>query len=68
MSASAGRIGALTKDLWARWQHTRETWNDAKALEFERQYLQELNFNVDKTVAVIDQLDKLLSKIKKDCE
>lgn len=68
MSASGGRIAALTKDLWARWQQTRESWVDAKGKEFERQYLQELNVQVDKTVAVIEQLDKLLAKIKQDCE
>ena len=68
MNAPSGRIAALTKDLWARWQQTRETWMDAKSREFEGQYLQELNVQVDKTVAVIEQLDKLLAKIKQDCE
>jgi len=68
VNASGGRLSALTKDLWVRWQHTRETWSDAKSQEFERQYLQELNSNVDKTVAVIEELDKLLARIKRDCE
>ena len=68
MSAYGGRIAALTKDLWGRWQQTRESWSDAQSLEFERHYLQELNVSVDKTVAVIEQLDKLLARIKKDCE
>jgi len=68
MNASGGRLAALTKDLWAKWQQTRESWSDANSIEFERRFLQELNISVDKTVAVIDQLDKLLAKIKTDCE
>lgn len=68
MNAATTRLGAVTKDLWAKWQYTRESWSDAKSLEFERQFLQELNASVEKTVTVMDQLEKLLTKIKTDCE
>jgi hypothetical protein len=68
MSASSSRLSALTKELWTKWQQTRESWTDAKSQEFERQFLQELCVSVDKSVAVMEQLDKLLEKIKKDCE
>ena len=68
MNANSTRLAALTKDLWAKWQYTRESWSDAKSLEFERKYLQELNASVEKTVTVMEQLDKLLTKIKTDCE
>lgn len=68
MNATSGRLSAITKELWVKWQHTRESWADAKSLEFERKYLQELNASVDKAVSVMEQLDKLLTKIKSDCE
>ncbi len=68
MNASTARLAAVTKDLWAKWQFTRDSWADAKSLEFERKYLQELNASVDKTVAVMEELEKLLNKIKADCE
>ncbi len=68
MSASGARLEALTKDLRVHWQHTREYWADEKSLDFERQYLEELFTSVDRAVLVIDQLDKLIQKIKKDCE
>jgi hypothetical protein len=41
---------------------------DAKSHEFEHQYLEELFASVDRAVLVIEQLDKLILKIKKDCE
>jgi hypothetical protein len=68
MSASGARLEALTKDLRVRWQQTREHWVDAKSLEFEHKYLDELFASVDRAVMVIEQLDKVILKIKKDCE
>lgn len=68
MSANGARLEAITKELRVQWQQTKQYWSDAKSAEFERAYLEELFSSVDRAVSVIDQLDKLLSKIKKDCE
>ena len=68
MSASGARLEALTKDLRVRWQHTKDQWSDDKSREFEQHFLEELFASVDRAVLVVDQLDKLMSKIKKDCE
>lgn len=68
MSASGPRLAALTKELRVQWQQTKAYWEDAKAREFEQRFLAELFGSVDKTVTVIEQLDKLLTNIKSDCE
>ncbi len=68
MNANGTRLTAVTKELYVQWQQTRQYWTDAKSQEFEQKYLQELFTTVDKTAGVIEQLDKLLTKIKKDCE
>jgi thymidylate synthase len=68
MSANATRLSAVTKELWTHWLETKEYWQDNKSQEFERQYLEELRASVDKAVTVIEQLDKLVDKIRKDCE
>jgi len=68
MSASGARLAAVTKEILLQWQQTKNYWDDAKSREFEQKYLQELTAGVDKAVAVIDQLDKLIAKIKHDCE
>jgi hypothetical protein len=62
------RLEALTKELWVHWLETKETWRDAKADEFEHKYLEELKTGVDKTVTIIEQLDKVVAVIKRDCE
>ncbi len=68
MNASGTRLAALTRDIWLQWLRTKDDWADAKSQEFEQKYLQELTASVDKTVAVIEQLDKLMAKVKHDCE
>jgi hypothetical protein len=68
MSASGGKLSAVTKVLSSQWQQTKESWKDAKAQEFERQYLDELFTSVDKAVGIMDQVEKLVAKIRSDCE
>ena len=68
MTGGGQRLGALTRDLSNRWQQTKESWRDAKAEEFERQYIEELQTSVDKAMHVMEQLDKLMVKIRSDCE
>jgi hypothetical protein len=68
MNANGSRLEGLSRELRSQWQQTRLYWRDAKSEEFDRRYMQELLSGVDKTVTVIEQLDKLLAKIRKDCE
>ena len=68
MNANGTRLTGLTKELWNQWKITRESWRDAKSLEFERKYLEDLVASVDKTAAIIEQLDKVMTKIRNDCE
>jgi hypothetical protein len=68
MSGNGSKLSALTKGLMLQWQQTKEYWKDAKSQEFERLYLEELFTSVDKAVTVIEQLDKIVAKIRKDCE
>ena len=68
MKASGNKLTAITRELWGQWQQTRTSWKDARAVEFERKYLEELLASVDRTVTVMEQLDKLITKVRKDCE
>lgn len=68
MKASGNKLTAITRELWAQWQRTKGSWHDARSQEFERRYLEELLTSVSRTVTVMDQLDKLVTKVRKDCE
>lgn len=68
MRGNGLKLAAITKELAQNWRQTKESWHDAKSDEFEHKYLEELFASVDKAVAVIDELDKLVSKIRSDCE
>jgi hypothetical protein len=68
MKASGNRLAGITKELRAQWQDTKSYWKDAKSLEFEHRYMEELLASVDRAVTVIEQLDKLITKVRSDCE
>lgn len=68
MNAAATRLSGITRELSLAWQQTRDSWTDARAQEFEAKYMSELVATVDRTVGVIDQLDKVIQKARKDCE
>jgi len=68
LGVSKTRLSAITRELVNQWQLTKDYWQDAKAQEFERQYIELLTNNVEKAVTVMEDLDKLLTKIRNDCE
>jgi hypothetical protein len=68
LSANRSQLAAITKALSMDWKQTQEYWRDAKSQEFQREFLDELFDGVDSAVAVMEQLDKVLNKIKTDCE
>ena len=68
MKASGNRLIAITRELWSQWQQTKSCWRDAKSLEFEHKYMEELLASVERTATVMEQLDKLITKVRKDCE
>jgi len=68
LSSSKNRLVAITKELSKRWEETKNHWRDAKSQEFEQRYMIELFANVDKTITVMDKLNEVISKVRKDCE
>lgn len=68
LSGNKSRIIALTKDLSVKWENTRTHWSDARSREFDERFMQELMQRTEKAVTMIDKLDELLRKVRKDCE
>jgi hypothetical protein len=68
MSASQNRLTGLTNELRAEWEQTKHFWNDAKSREFEQRFLTELFAAVNQTINNIESLERVLAKIRNDCE
>ena len=70
MSLNAGksRLAALTKDLTTHWRETREYWRDDRAREFEQRYMDDLLSGVTTTLNNLETLERILDKIRSDCE
>lgn len=68
LASNRAMLVTVTKDFLLRWRQARENWKDEKSREFERLYMEELLASVDHAAEVIDQLDKILTKVRNDCE
>ena len=67
-SGSRGLLTLATRNLKARWDETRVSWRDQKALEFDATYISELSEQVGTALRALEELDHLLEKIHADCE
>ncbi len=68
LHSSRTRLAGLSKELNRQWQDTQPVWRDAKGKEFDSTYMQLLFDNVDNAVAAMEDLDKVLKKLRQDCE
>lgn len=68
LNNSRGRLVGISRELMKEWQATQEVWRDRKGREFDRDYMQPLFDAVDNAAVAIDDLEKLLRKLRDDCE
>ncbi len=68
LAGSRAQLTRRTKELNAAWEQTKNYWRDAKAREFENKYIASLPDAINASVTVIEELDKILNKVRKDCE
>jgi len=68
VKSTRGTINKAVRDLNVNWQQCKNYWNDVKSKEFEEKYISPLPDAVTATSSIIDEIDKVLSKIKRDCE
>ncbi|HEY6168834.1 MAG TPA: hypothetical protein VI454_12395 [Verrucomicrobiae bacterium] len=68
LGASRNQLMTVTKVLAGQWQQTRNHWLDAKSQEFDTRYMEALEANVTAALTAIERLDKILAKVRSDCE
>lgn len=67
-SDSRGLLTQATRQLHTRWEKTRNSWRDQKAVEFESLYLSELTNTMNSALRALEDLEKLLERVHADCE
>jgi hypothetical protein len=65
---SKNRLIGLTRELAADWAATKDHWRDAKSMEFEKRFIEDLMGSVNVAVVNIDTLERVLNKVREDCE
>jgi hypothetical protein len=68
LQANKATVIAVSKGLSQSWQEVKQSWRDTKQMEFERAYMETLQANLNIAVEAMEKLDKVLTKIRRDCE
>lgn len=66
--ASKSLLSESQRELFRRWEETRGSWRDAKAVAFQTEYLDDLPQSVATAVRVMEELEVLLSQLHADCD
>lgn len=67
-SAGGARIVGLTRELLNKWNQSKDSWRDSKAMEFEKKFLDELQASASHAATGIDNLDRIMRNIRSECE
>ena len=62
------QLATLAKELSRNWEYTRQHWQDRKSAEFEVKHLEPLQTQMVATFEALEKLDRILIKIRSDCE
>ena len=68
ISSNGKMVVMAINALSVKWAETAESWKDTKSHEFEQKFLIELMASVERAAPVFDDLDKLISRVRSDCE
>ena len=67
-AGSASNLVQAARQLNIEWERTKTYWRDARAAEFEKNYMSDLAAQVSSTTNAMEELDLLLKRVRNDCE
>ena len=63
----SGQLAKSLKTLLQKWQEARMGWDDARAKEFEEQYIRPLERDLRTATTAMDQASQALNTVRRDC-
>jgi len=67
-SAGGARIVGLTRELLNKWNRSKDSWRDSKALEFEKKFMDELESSASHASSGMENLERIIRNIRSECE
>lgn len=62
-----GQLSKSMKELLLRWNETKTSWDDVRAHEFEKNFLEPLEMDLRNAVSAMDHMAILLNQIRSVC-
>lgn len=61
------RLNNALKTLRAQWDNSADRWRDQVRLDFEREHVEPVLSQAERTLQAMDELVDLLGRIQRDC-
>ena len=62
-----GLLSKSVKELLLRWNETKMSWDDVRAHDFEKSFLEPLEMDLRNAVTAMDHMAILLGQVKSAC-
>lgn len=67
LANSRTRLKGALKELQYRWDQVRLRWNDVKAVEFEKQFLEPMEPRLRAAMTAMEKMEATLARVRRDC-
>lgn len=67
LNSGKGRLLRAIRDLHVKWERVREQWSDPVVIDFEREFVDELDTHVRTAAAAMEDMEELLVRARRDC-
>lgn len=68
VSSSRSLLVRSSRDLVEAWHDTERYWRDEKSAQFDKEFIAPIPKTVAAAAAVIQEIDGVLNKMRRDCE
>ncbi len=68
VGSSRGLLVRSSRDLVEAWRETQRYWRDARAAQFDKDFIADIPKSVGSAATVIQDIDAILNRIRRDCE
>lgn len=68
IKSCASSLAQAAKDLSVEWRETKTRWRDGKAREFGEEYIDPIPPEVARAIEAMEELDRVLRRIRSECE
>lgn len=67
VTGARAQLGGAWGELHVHWETARQSWNDAAAIKFEREFLEPLEPSLKAAGTAMEEMADVLQRVRREC-